>query len=139
MRLDDPEFLERFEHLCARVFASRGGRSSGTAQANGCGWRRFNGAAVTAYDGIDPPEGRITIMADTRFEVMDALRQALDEALNGAAKGQDRKTGFALFVFPFDDYEGHVSYISNGATRGDVATLLKALIKRLEGLDKEEG
>jgi hypothetical protein len=52
---------------------------------------------------------------------------------NGKAKGNDKKTGFVLLVFPFNDNEGRCNYISNGADRRDIVALFKEQIKRFEG------
>jgi hypothetical protein len=67
------------------------------------------------------------------IDKMKGVASALDEAFNGTDKGHDRKTGFILMVFPFDDHEGRCNYISNGADRRDVVVLMKEQIKRFEG------
>jgi hypothetical protein len=72
-------------------------------------------------------------------EKMNALARGLDEVLNGDAKGQDRKVGFVLLVFPFGDNSGRCNYISNGADRKDIVTLFKEQIKRFEGQPEVEG
>ena len=70
---------------------------------------------------------------------MKALAHALDEIFNGDLKGDDRKTGFVLLVFPFEGQEGgRCNYISNGA-RADVVTLMKEQIKRFEGQPEVKG
>ena len=66
-------------------------------------------------------------------EKMVAVAQALDELFNGPVKGPTRQTGFVLLVFPFGEGEGRCNYISNGADRKDVMTMLKEQIKRFEG------
>lgn len=63
---------------------------------------------------------------------MAAIAKALDEVFNGNAKGNERKIGFVLMVFPFSD-KGRCNYISNGADRRDVVTLMKEMIARFEG------
>lgn len=65
-------------------------------------------------------------------ETMNALAGALDEMFNGDARGKDRKTGFILMVFPFENNEGRANYISN-ANRSDVVTMLKEQLARFEG------
>jgi hypothetical protein len=70
---------------------------------------------------------------------MVAVAQALDELFNGAAKGPARKTGFVLLVFPFGDGEGRCNYISNGADRRDIVTMMKEQIKRFEGQPEMKG
>jgi hypothetical protein len=66
-------------------------------------------------------------------EKMVGVAQALDEAFNGEAKGDARKVGFVLLVFPFGEGEGRCNYISNGADRKDIIVMLKEQIKRFEG------
>ena len=66
-------------------------------------------------------------------EQMQRIATALDGALNGTATGKDKKTGFVLLVFPFDDFDGRCNYISNGARREDVVVLMKEQIARFEG------
>lgn len=70
---------------------------------------------------------------DEYREKMVAVAQGLDELFNGPAKGPARQTGFILLVFPFGEGEGRCNYISNGADRKDVMTMLKEQIKRFEG------
>ena len=73
---------------------------------------------------------------------MSALAKALNEMFNGQLKGRDRKTGFVLMVYPFDDHggtDGRCNYISNGADRRDVVKLMKEMIKRFEGQPKMKG
>jgi hypothetical protein len=74
------------------------------------------------------------------IRLMNTIAGALDEAFNGEAKGTDRKTGFILMVFPFDEVtgRGRINYISN-AERADVVTMLKHQIKRFEGQPDVEG
>lgn len=66
-------------------------------------------------------------------EMMNGVARALDETFNGDARGKDRKVGFVLLLFEFGEQEGRCNYISNGANRKDVVTLLKEQIKRFEG------
>ena len=71
-------------------------------------------------------------------EKMVAVAQALDELFNGEEKGQARKTGFVLLMFPFGAAEGRANYISNGADRKDMVTMMKEQIKRFEDQMKQE-
>ena len=71
--------------------------------------------------------------------LMNALASGLDEALNDGAKGKSRHTGFVLLVFPFEGHEGRCNYISNGADRKDIVTLMKEQIKRFEGQPEVTG
>jgi hypothetical protein len=64
---------------------------------------------------------------------MNRHAAALDEILNGGARGADRKVGFVLLVFEFGEKQGRCNYISNGADRDDIVTLFKEQIKRFEG------
>ena len=63
----------------------------------------------------------------------------LDELLNGKRGGPDRKTGFVLLVFPFGDHSGRCNFVSNGADRRDVVTLMKEMITRFEGQPELKG
>ena len=68
------------------------------------------------------------------IEKMNALATVVDELFNGKLKGDERHTGFVLMVFPFGDADtGRCNYISNGANRKDVVTLMKEMIARFEG------
>jgi hypothetical protein len=73
------------------------------------------------------------------IEQMNAVARALDQFFNGDAKGDDRKAGFVLMVFPFGDHSGRCNYISNGADRKDVVTLMKEMIARFEGQPEMKG
>lgn len=71
---------------------------------------------------------------------MNAIARGLDEVLNGNAKGADRETGFVLLVFPYGDTStGRCNFISNGADRRDVVTLMKEMIARFEGQPEISG
>ena len=63
---------------------------------------------------------------------MQDLAAGLDHVLNGTLRGNDRKTGFVLLVFPYGDETGSCNYISNGADRKDIVTMFKEQIKRFE-------
>ncbi len=66
-------------------------------------------------------------------ERMIAMARVLDTILNGPAKGPDRDMGFVLLVFPFEGRDGRANYISNGADRRDIVTMMKEQIARFEG------
>jgi hypothetical protein len=72
-------------------------------------------------------------------EMMNRLAGALDEMFNGDAKGNDRKVGFVLLVFPYGESEGRCNYISNGADRKDIVVMMKEQIKRFEGQPEMTG
>jgi hypothetical protein len=71
------------------------------------------------------------------IEKMKEVAQFLDRFLNEHARGKDRKTGFVLLVFPFENHEGRCNYISNGADRKDIVTLFREQIRRFEGAPEE--
>lgn len=75
----------------------------------------------------------------TGTQAKGSLAQGIDEALNGNAKGNARKVGFVLLVFPYEGHEGRANYISNGADRRDIVVLMKGQIKRFEGQPEIEG
>jgi hypothetical protein len=62
-----------------------------------------------------------------------AVAKALDQVFNDDVSGAQRKVGFVLLVFEFGEAEGRCNYISNGADRKDIVTLMKEQIKRFEG------
>ena len=71
---------------------------------------------------------------------MQAIAATLDEFLNGDAKGADREAGFVLLVFPFGNIgDGRCNFISNGADRKDIVTLMKEMIARFEGQPEIKG
>lgn len=71
---------------------------------------------------------------------MNAIAHALDEMFNGDKKGADRPTGFVLLVFPFGDVNRpRCNFISNGADRKMVVTLMKEMIARFEGQPEISG
>lgn len=71
---------------------------------------------------------------------MNDLARAIDGYFNGDAKGEDRKTGFVLLVFPFGgDPKARCNFISNGADRRDIVVLFKEMIARFEGQPEMKG
>jgi hypothetical protein len=56
---------------------------------------------------------------------MNAVARELDARFNPDRAGDSREVGFVLLVFPFGEAEGRCNYISNGADRIDVLTLLR--------------
>jgi hypothetical protein len=72
-------------------------------------------------------------------EKMVATVKALDEVFNGKVRGDDRKTGFVLMVFPFGEVTGRCNYMSNGADRKDVVVLMREMIARFEGQPEISG
>jgi hypothetical protein len=65
---------------------------------------------------------------------MVAIMQTLDEFLNGP-KGPNyvKRNGIVIMMFPFDNFDGRCNYMSNGADRRDIVTLMKEMIARFEG------
>jgi hypothetical protein len=77
---------------------------------------------------------------DKYRQQMQAMAATLDEFLNGDAKGANREAGFVLLVFPFGNVgDGRCNFISNGADRRDVVTLMKEMIARFEGQPEVSG
>jgi hypothetical protein len=72
-------------------------------------------------------------------DTINAVARAIDETFNGELKGDARKTGFVLMVFPFGDKSGRCNYLSNGANRDDVVVLMKEMIARFEGQPEMKG
>jgi len=70
--------------------------------------------------------------------MMNTLAHTLDELFNGDARGDDRKNGFILMVFPFHGADGRANYISN-AQRADIVTMLKEQLARFEGQPEMTG
>jgi hypothetical protein len=64
---------------------------------------------------------------------MNSIAAALDKLFNGEARGEDRKVGFVLLIFPYGEGEGRCNYISNGANRKDICTMFREQIRRFEG------
>lgn len=73
-------------------------------------------------------------------EKMNGIARGLDDIFNGNAVRSERKTGFVLLVFPFGEVgAGRCNFISNGADRRDVVTLMKEMIARFEGQPEVSG
>jgi hypothetical protein len=90
------------------------------------------------------PDRKDRILGDGPIEqqyidTMNAVARGLDKGFNGDLKGNARKTGFVLMVFPFGDHSGRCNYISNGADRADVVALMKEMIARFEGQPEMKG
>jgi hypothetical protein len=76
------------------------------------------------------------------LDQMNHVARELDLFFNGDARGRDRKVGFVLMVYNFNDdgrTDGRCNYISNGADRRDVVVLMKEMIRRFEGQPEIEG
>jgi len=89
-------------------------------------------------DKKSPPHPDDTVDEAYR-EKMIAVVKTLDELWNGDRRGKDRKVGFTLLVYPFNDHGGRANYMSNGADRRDIVVLFKELIARFEGQPEVSG
>jgi hypothetical protein len=72
--------------------------------------------------------------------IMETIAEWVDKLLNGedALDGKiERKTGFVLLVYPFRDESGRCNYISNGASREQVAQFMREQIRVFERNDEE--
>jgi hypothetical protein len=74
---------------------------------------------------------------DRYREQMYAMMQTLDEFMNPDIK--NRKVGIVVLMFPFGDESGRCNYISNGADRKDIVTMMKEQIARFEGQPEVRG
>ena len=70
-------------------------------------------------------------------EMMNEIAGSIDFAFNGTAKGKDRKVGFVLLTFEFNESGGRCNYISNGADRRDIVAMFKEQIARFERADND--
>ena len=97
-------------------------------------------APVTMTDPFyqQKPEDRLGD-APLEHQYYADLAGALDELLNGQRGGPGRKLGFVLMIYPFDDHSGRCNYVSNGADRRDVVTLMKEMVARFSGQPEQKG
>jgi hypothetical protein len=82
-----------------------------------------DGLRAMTYNPEAPPEF---------VEKMREIAKALDETFNGDARGDEKKIGFALMLFPYNSTDGKCNFISNGANRQDLVVLMKEMILRFE-------
>jgi hypothetical protein len=74
------------------------------------------------------------------YAQMTAIMRTMDEFINGGLKGDDRHTGIVVLMFPFGEADsGRTNFMSNGANRQDVVTLMKEMIARFEGQPETKG
>ena len=92
------------------------------------------------YDSQTPEQrlGDAPVEAEYHAK-MTAIMETLDQFLNDGAKGDDRKTGIVVMMFPFGDVAGRCNYMSNGADRRDIVTLMREMIARFEGQPEASG
>jgi hypothetical protein len=68
------------------------------------------------------------------------IAHALEQIFNGDKRGDERKTGFVLLVFPFGEADkGRCDFVSNCADRRDLVALFKGIIGRFEGEPEIKG
>lgn len=81
---------------------------------------------------MNPPEGRLGDQpVDPQLhQMMVALIHAIDNTLNGPVR--PKKVGFVLMTFPYGK-AGRCNYMSNGASRKDIAILLREQLQQFEG------
>ena len=83
-----------------------------------------------------PPESRLgdAPVEEAYHAKMQAIMQVVDEFANEGVKGKERKIGIVLMMFPYGEAaDGRCNYMSNGADRKDIVTLMKEMIARFEG------
>lgn len=98
-------------------------------------------AARRQFEAQEPRERLGDAPVEERYhDQMTAVMQSLDEFLNGP-KGPSyvKRTGIIIMMFPYGDESGRCNYMSNGADRRDVVTLMKEMISRFEGQPELEG
>jgi hypothetical protein len=72
------------------------------------------------------------------YAQMREIMETIDEFLNGEVR--PRKIGIVMMMFPYgEDPAGRCNYMSNGADRKDVITLMKEMIARFEGQPEVKG
>ena len=67
------------------------------------------------------------------YAQLTAVMGAIDDFLNQGIKGSARPWGIVVMMFPYGNVEGRCNYMSNGADRKDVVTLMKEMVARFEG------
>ena len=67
-----------------------------------------------------------------RQQMIDVMA-VLDETFNPGVRGPARQVGIVLLLFPYGSTEGRANYISNGADRKAIATMLREQAARFEG------
>jgi hypothetical protein len=93
------------------------------------------------YEGLAPEErlGDGPVQEEYHAK-MSAVAAAIDHFFNDGAKGDDRKIGYCLMVFPIgDDMTGRCNYMSNGISREDIVVLMKEMIARFQGQPEVRG
>lgn len=88
-----------------------------------------------------PPEKRLgdAPIDPLMYEVMMTAAGILDQLFNGDARGDARGVGFVLLTFPYGSTDGRCNYMSNGANREDIVTLMKEMTARFQGQPEVKG
>lgn len=87
---------------------------------------QVNQDAESHHLGDQPIESHFT-------QAMIAAMSALDDVFNHGKRGNNKDVGIVMLVFPYGEKKGRCNYISNGASRSDVAKLLEEQAKRFRG------
>jgi len=82
--------------------------------------------------GDQPIEGKFQ-------DQMIAIMKTLDEFINPGQKAPNKDVAIVLMMFNYGDGPGRCNYISNGASRQDIVTLMKEMIARFEGQPEMKG
>lgn len=82
--------------------------------------------------GDKPIEGKF-------HEQMVNIMKTLDELMNPGQKAPNKDVGIVIMMFPYGNVEGRCNYMSNGADRRDIVTLMKEMIARFEGQPEVKG
>lgn len=68
---------------------------------------------------------------------MGEVMSAINEFIN--PPGGPKKWGVVVMMFPFEGFDGRCNYMSNGAAREDIVTLMREMIARFEGQPEVSG
>jgi hypothetical protein len=81
----------------------------------------------------DRPTPDSAIEAEYRGQ-MQGIADAIDKIFNGSKKHPHKQVGFVLLLFKYGEaHTGRANYISNGASRKDIAMLFREMAARFEG------
>ena len=102
--------------------------------------KRRRGPAQRTWERV-PPERRLgdAGVQEEIHKQMTAIMGAIDDFLNRGQKGNDRAWGVVIMMFPSGDVDGRCNYMSNGADRRDIVTLMREMIARFEGQPETRG
>ncbi len=65
---------------------------------------------------------------------MQGIAEAIDSVFNGEKRHPHKAVGFVLLTFKYGDaHAARMNYISNGASRKDIALLFREMAARFEG------